>query len=137
MANLRLQGRVRVTEDDLQATYQRLVQQERSQLDFRAAQIVIGIPEGADSQLVAERRALANRLQQRANAGEEFSELARRYSDDAASKKVGGLLPLQKPIELPEGIARSVVSLELGRASRPIRYENSFVVLKLIERAPS
>lgn len=137
MANLRLQGRIRVTEDDLQSTYQRLVMQERAQLDFRAAQLVLVIPRGADEATIAQKRALANQLQARANAGEDFSELVRKYSDDEASKQFGGLLPPQKPIEQPEPIARAAMHLELGRASRPIRFKNTFIILKLIERAPS
>jgi peptidyl-prolyl cis-trans isomerase SurA len=137
MANLRLQGRIRVTEDDIQATYQRLLRQERAELEFRAAQIVLAVPNGADKQTLDRQRALANQLQSRANAGEDFSELVRAYSQDEASKRSGGLLPPQKPIEMPEPIARAVMNLDLGRASRPIRYNDSIIVLKLIERAPS
>lgn len=137
MANLRLQGRVRVTDDDLRSTYQRLMLQERSQLDFRAAQIVIAIPPGADKATVQQKQALANSVRRRANAGEDFAALVAQYSDDQASKKFGGLLPTQKPIEQPENLARAVMNLDLGRTSRPIRNGNAFVLLKLIERAPS
>jgi peptidyl-prolyl cis-trans isomerase SurA len=137
MANLRLQGRVRVTEDDVRSTYQRLVLQERAELNCRAAQIVVAIPAGADEKVVAEKRALADSLRRRADAGEDFAALVAQYSDDAATKRVGGLLPSQKPAEQPEAIARAVMSLELGRSSPPVRFGNSFVVLKLIERDPS
>ena len=137
MANLRLQGRVRVTDDDIRSTYQRLLMQERSQLDFRAAQIVIAIPPGADKATIQRKREFASTLQRRANGGEDFAGLVAQYSDDQASKKFGGLLPTQKPIEQPESMARAVMNLDLGRTSRPIRHGNSFVLLKLIERAPS
>jgi peptidyl-prolyl cis-trans isomerase SurA len=60
-----------------------------------------------------------------------------KYSEDEASKRVGGLLPPQKPIEQPEPIARAAMNLELGSTSRPIRYNQTFIILKLIERAPS
>ncbi len=137
MANLRLQGRIRVTDDDLQSTYQRIVLDERSQLDFRAAQLVIAIPNPDDEKVVAEKRALAYELRRRANAGEDFAELVRTYSDDPKAQQSGGLLPPQKPSEQPEAIARAAMNLELGHASRPIRVQNSFIILKLIERAPS
>jgi peptidyl-prolyl cis-trans isomerase SurA len=137
MANLRLQGRVRVTDDDLRSSYQRLVLQERSQLDFRAAQIVLIIPHGADEETVTAKRDLARELRRRATAGEDFRELVLKYSEDEASKRVGGLLPPQKPIEQPEPIARAAMNLELGSTSRPIRYNQTFIILKLIERAPS
>ena len=137
MANLRLQGRIRVTEDDIKSSYQRLMLQERSQLDFRAAQIVVAIPAGADKAAIQEKLELANELRRRANAGEDFAALVAQYSDDQASKKFGGLLPPQKPIEQPENIARAVMNLELGRTSRPIRNGHAFVLLKLIERAAS
>ena len=137
MANLRLQGRVRVTDDDIRASYQRLLMQERSQLDFRAAQIVIEIPPGADKATIQEKQELANSLRRRANNGEDFAALVAQYSNDQASKKFGGLLPTQKPIEQPENIARAVMNLNLGHTSRPIRHGHAFVLLKLIERAPS
>ncbi|HEU5073131.1 MAG TPA: peptidylprolyl isomerase [Polyangiaceae bacterium] len=137
MANLRLQGRVRVTEDDIRSTYQRLLLQERSQLDYRAAQLVIEIPPGADKATIRQKQELANALRERANNGEDFAGLVAQYSDDPASKKFGGLLPTQKPIEQPQHLARAVMNLDLGRTSRPIRHGNTFVLLKLIERAPS
>src|SRR5262245_61041624 len=41
MLNLRIQGRLRVTDDDVRGAYQRLVIEERKQLGFRAAWIRI------------------------------------------------------------------------------------------------
>lgn len=137
MANLRLQGRIRITEEDLKTTYRHLVLEERSQLDFRAAQLVIQVPAGASKATILAKRRLAMQLSQRANRGEDFRQLVQQYSEDEPSRKVGGLLPPQKPIQLPEALARPVMNLDLGEASSPLYYDGSFVVLKLIERDPS
>ena len=137
MANLRLQGRIRITEEDLKSTYRQLVLEERSQLDFRAAQLVIRIPSGADKATVVAKRRLAMQLSQRANRGEDFRQLVEQYSEDEPTRRVGGLLPPQKPIQLPKALARPIMNLDLGEASSPLMYDGSFVVLKLIEREPS
>jgi peptidyl-prolyl cis-trans isomerase SurA len=137
MANLRLQGRIRITEEDLKSTYRSLLLEERSQLDFRAAQVVIAIPAGASKATIQAKRRLALQVSRRASQGEDFRQLVEQYSDDQASKAVGGLLPPQKPIQLPNELSRPIMNLDVGEATPPLKYNGSFVVLKLIERGSS
>jgi peptidyl-prolyl cis-trans isomerase SurA len=130
LMNLRLQGRIRITEQDLRAAYRDLVMQERRRLAFRLAWVTIDTARTNASEL-------AERIAEQAQAGADFAELARRYSSDADTRKVGGLLPTQKPGSLPASLDRAALGLDVGEVSSPLRLGSHFVVLKLVERQQS
>jgi peptidyl-prolyl cis-trans isomerase SurA len=132
LVSLRLQGRIRITDEDLRAHYRKLEIEERQKLDVRAAWIVI---RGSGS--AKERRALAERIADEARRGD-FSLLARRYSDDVQTKERGGALgPLMSPSKLPGQLARVSLNLEVGEASAAHRIGPDYVILKVLERAES
>ena len=132
LVSVRLQGRIRITEEDLRTLYRKLEIEERQKLDVRAAWIVIS---GAGT--ARERRALAERVADEARSGN-FAELARRYSDDAQTRDLGGALgPLVAPSKLPPQLGRASLSLEVGETSAALKVGQDYVILKLLERAPS
>jgi peptidyl-prolyl cis-trans isomerase SurA len=132
LMNLRLQGRIRVTEDDLRAEYREAVAEERKRLEFRVAWVHIPPGKSAEAQ-----RDLATRVVQEARSGADFAELARTYSSDARTRRNGGLLPSMRPGMLVPEVDRAVLGLEVGEVSAPIRVDEQLVVVKLIERDES
>ncbi len=132
LLNVRLQGRIRVTDEDLQAAYRKLELEERGQLKLRLAWIVI---RGANHSQV-EARGLAEQAATRAQR-EDFGALARALSEDAASRANGGALPQGKPEQLPPDLARASLSLAAGQVSPAFRSGGDFIVLKVLEREPS
>ncbi len=137
LLELRVKGQVRVTEESMRTMYARLQRQERLQLDYSPQWIVLRIPPEADMDAVAERRLLAERLVREARAGRDFAELARRYSDDAATQPRGGHLGSRQPGELEVPIERVAASLGVGEISDPFRFADAFVVLRIADRAES
>lgn len=137
LLELRVKGQVRVTEEDMRILYDRLQRQERRTLAYSPQWIVVRIPTDADAAAVAERRALAERLAREARAGGDFAELARRYSDDAATRPRGGHLGPRQPGELEIPIERVAASLEVGEVSAPFRFADAFVVMRIDQRDPS
>jgi peptidyl-prolyl cis-trans isomerase SurA len=133
LINVRLQGRIRVTEDDLRQAYRQIEIEEREKLAVRAAWIFVAVPPGASPAVIAERRAFAERLSRDA-ARADFAELVRTHSDDLASKRTGGELARAKAIELPPALKRLMVSLEPGQVSGAVRVNGGFGVFKLLER---
>jgi len=130
LVSVRLQGRIRITDEDLRAHYRKLEVEERQKLDVRVALIVIA---GATK----ERRTFAERLAEQARRGD-FAELARAYSDDPPTKEQGGDLgPATSPGKLPAQIARASLILEVGEVSIPLRIGDNYVILKVLERAES
>jgi peptidyl-prolyl cis-trans isomerase SurA len=137
MLNLRVQGRMRISEDDMHAAYRRAVQEERRKLEFRAAWIRLQIPPGSGPDGVEEVRATAAQLSARARAGADFAELARTYSSDLATRDQGGLLAPMQPGELPPEVDGALLGMEVGEVTAPLRQGDAWLVLKLIERGAS
>lgn len=133
--NLRMQGRVRISEDDMIRAYERLRRDERRSLGYRAAWIRLPIPQGAGS---AERvHRLAERVVSQARAGVEFAQLAQRFSADQATRDRGGLLPPTEPGATPPAVAAAVQALEPGDTSEPVKLGGAWAVFRLVEREPS
>ena len=134
LMNLRIQGRVRVTEDEVRTSYDRLVADERKQLGFRAAWIRVSAPRNLEPEALKARRELADTVVAEAHGGVDFSDLAKRYSGDSATRNSGGLLGSLKPVQLPSAVDSVALSLEPGVVSQPIRVDDDIIVLKLLER---
>lgn len=135
--NVRLQGRIRISEDDVRAEYQQLVSSERQQLEFRAAVIRLDLPATATSTETAKLLAQARALAEQARNGDDFSELSRSHSTDAATRESAGLLPSMRPAQLPPELQSVVLKLEVGEVGAPVRSGNTLVIIKLLERAES
>jgi peptidyl-prolyl cis-trans isomerase SurA len=135
--NLRLQGRLRISEDDLRAEYQQLVASERQRLEFRAAVIRIEIPIDSTAAEAQALLARARSVAELARKGSDFAELSRTYSTDPTLEASGGLLPPMQPSQLPPELQRVVSSMDVGEVSAPVRSADTYVILKLLERSPS
>ena len=133
LLNLRVQGRIRVTEEDVRTMYRKLVMDERRKLGFSAAWIRIDAPP-ADKGAAREKRAQAESLAAQARAGADFGSLARDKSDDARSRGRGGQLGQLRPGRLPPAIDAALMNLEPGQVSSSVRVGDSFFVVKLIAR---
>lgn len=132
LLNVRLQGRIRITDEDLKSAYQKLELEERGQLPVRLGIIVIrGASHGA-----AEARKLADDAALRARR-EDFASVARAISEDPSTRASGGALAKSQPAALPADLARAASSLAVGQQSPPFRRGGDFVIVKVLERDPS
>jgi peptidyl-prolyl cis-trans isomerase SurA len=137
LLSLRIQGRLRVTEEDVRQAYQRLVVEERRQLGFKAAIIRVSAPHNLAPKELKARRDEADRVVEAARHGEDFTLLARKYSDDATTKAQGGFLGSLRPGQLPAALDAVALSLDMGGISEPVRFGSDFVILKLVSRDES
>lgn len=134
LINLRLQGRIRVTEEDLQSAYRKLVVEERAKQLMTPAWIAI--PAGSSPAEQRRQRALAEQIAEQAKTGD-FAALARAHSADASSRQNGGVLQRLRPQELPPALGRVALGLEPGQVAPAVRVGDHFVVLKVVEREES
>jgi peptidyl-prolyl cis-trans isomerase SurA len=134
LINVRLQGRIRVIDEDLRDAYRKLVMEERQRLGLTPAWIVINV--GASGAEQREKRALAERVAEAARR-EDFAELARRYSEDAATRDNGGALKPVHVTDLPPALGRIAMGLEAGQSSAVVRVGDRYVVFKVLKRDPS
>jgi peptidyl-prolyl cis-trans isomerase SurA len=130
LVNVRLQGRIRVTDEDLKLAYRKIVLDDRQKLGLRVATIVI--PAGNDGS----GRALAERVAEAARS-QDFAQLARQFSQDRATRDLGGQLPQSKLSDLPPAIARASLQLEVGEASVPMRVGDDYVIVRVNSRDAS
>lgn len=129
-----VQGRIRITDAEIDAT----IEKERSSAgmatEFNIAQVLVSVPEGASVAEAADRLRLANTVYARVKSGESFEDVARAISEDG-NKALGGVIGLRGADRLPEVFVAQVRNLKAGElAAAPLRTGAGFHVLKLVER---
>lgn len=124
LIQLRVRGRVRVTEQDARAAYAhwaREVERE-SPVDLRI--LVLQVPQGATPQTVQARQVLAEDLSRRGKSGEDFCELVLQYSEDPTTKQTcGSRGPVPKGALFPE-LQQAADALKPGETSAPISFRD-------------
>jgi parvulin-like peptidyl-prolyl isomerase len=131
--NIAVGSRVTISDEDVKAYYDRHMKSGEN-VQVRASHIFISIPEGSDAAAVAEKHAQAQKLLERAKAGEDFAKLAREFSDDPATRGEGGDLGYFGRDMLPKAIEEMVFAMQVGDIRGPVRADRGFHVIKLVDR---
>jgi parvulin-like peptidyl-prolyl isomerase len=129
---VRLQGRVQVRDEDVRKAYREIVFQERKNLGFSAAWILVRPQSAAQSA-----QELANEVMGELRAGRDFAELAHQYSADKKTAGKGGQLGRFAPGKLPVPIERALMNLEPGETTVPIHIGDSYAIVRLVSRDES
>jgi peptidyl-prolyl cis-trans isomerase SurA len=131
--NIAVGSRVTISDDDVKAYYERHLK-SGANVQVRASHIFVSIPDGADAATVTEKQAHAQKLLERAQAGEDFAKLARESSDDPATRAEGGDLGYFGKDMLPKAIEEMVFAMKPGEVRGPVRADRGFHVIKLVDR---
>jgi peptidyl-prolyl cis-trans isomerase SurA len=131
--NIAVGSRVNISDDEVRAYYERHMK-DGSNVQVRAAHVFVAIPDGADAATVADKQAQAQKILERAKAGEDFAKLARETSDDAATRNDGGDLGYFGKDMLPKAIEEVVFAMKVGDVRGPIRVDRGFHVIKVVDR---
>lgn len=101
--------------------------------EYRLANILIPVPEAADSETIREAEALAEDTYQQLQQGADFAKLAvaRSASENALD---GGEMGWRKAAQLPPPFDNLVRELALGEVTRPVRTPPGFIMVKLMEK---
>jgi parvulin-like peptidyl-prolyl isomerase len=131
MIQQQVREKIDVPDADIKAAYDAhkadfTVAKERLKL----AQILIAVPPNASAKQVAEAQKKAEMVRARAAKGEDFNDLARKYSDDD-SKSSGGELGWFEPSDVMDQILSGVKPLKPGQISPTIRTSHGFHIVKL------
>jgi peptidyl-prolyl cis-trans isomerase SurA len=100
--------------------------------EYNLGHILVAIPESADTAQVAERTARAEGIYERAQAGEDFAQLAIAYSD-AGTALEGGALGWRNAGQLPSFVADLIPTMQPGQVTEPIRTPSGLHLFKLLE----
>ncbi|SDZ77118.1 SurA N-terminal domain-containing protein [Microbulbifer marinus] len=112
-----------VSEQDVRAQYEQEVANFQADIRRHAAHILL---EDANKDKVAE-------VQAKLDAGEDFTELAKTYSDDLGSRDEGGDLGFTSGDVFPEEFEAALASLEVGQVSGPVTTDSGTHFIKLLE----
>jgi len=91
-----------------------------------------GVPEQRDiAHILVKKKALADSLYARVKAGEDFSKLAKQYSQDPGSKAQGGKLTISKG-QTVGPFDQTAFLLKTGAYSRPVKTEFGYHIIKAL-----
>lgn len=129
-----VEARVRVSEADID---EHLAQQHSQQNDplvqnINLAQLLVAVPENASAQQEAALKATAQKLRERAAAGEDFAALVQQHS--AAERRDGGAMGLRRGDRYPGLFLQATKDLPVGGVSEPVRSGAGFHILKVLQR---
>ncbi|MGC9215758.1 peptidylprolyl isomerase [Acidithiobacillus sp.] len=94
--------------------------------EVKTAMIVL---RAGNSLQLQEAEARAQDIQQALQSGTRFSELARSYSQDPRTATNGGEMGWVAPGQLPDSLERTLLTLQPGGVSNPIREGNAIYIL--------
>jgi peptidyl-prolyl cis-trans isomerase SurA len=132
--NLRIRGRIKITEAEARQFYNDQVRDVRANGKFEGAHILVRLGEGAGAADTKEANGRAQQIKDRISEGEEFAEVARTESEDKVTAPRGGSLGELDPGVIPSTLDRAFLDLEVDEIAGPIRTAAGFHVIKLISR---
>lgn len=129
---------IKPTEGDLKQYYQKNLRQFSEPEQLKVAHILVALPEKpTEEQSKAANEKLAL-LKKDLQAGKDFADLAKQYSDDAVSAKKGGeLAEFTKGEMIPEFEKAAFELKKSGQISEPVRSSFGIHLIKLIAHTPS
>ncbi len=105
-----------------------------SALELNLAHILVAVPENANDQQLGQLRAKAQRILERARAGEDFLKLARETSDAPGAAQTGGQVGLRTADRYPPLFVQATQSLQEGGVSDVVRSGAGFHIVKVLEK---
>lgn len=100
----------------------------------RCGQILIRLNQHASYQEEQRVRDLAYSLYDQLRNGANFEELAKKYSDDEATKANGGMFPLVMRGQTLEEVENKIFSMQPGEISEPVLSPFGYHIIKVIGR---
>lgn len=136
LIQLRVRGRVRVTEQDARAAYDHWLKETGGQALAEVRVLAMRIQPGWTEAILNARMALAADLAQRARGGEDFCGLVRDFSDDTQTKNSCGSRGPQPLGSVVPALADLVRTMHAGEIGGPVRIENEAIVLVQLATEP-
>jgi peptidyl-prolyl cis-trans isomerase SurA len=132
--NLRVRGRVNISEQRARDYYNNQVRDVRQSAWYQGAHILIPVPANAKAIDVARLRKKATTLLESIKNGKSFEDVAKESSADKATAQYGGHLGKRMPGDIPKILNQAFLNMEPGEIAGPIRTSAGFHILKLASR---
>ena len=125
LIQLRVRGRVRVTDQDARNAYTHYVKDATQQQPVDLKIIVLQVPPGSTAQTAAARQTFAEELAIRARRGDDFCKLVQDYSEDPSTKNTcgsRGAVPMNVLFPDLQNVAKSLKAV--GDTADPINFRD-------------
>jgi peptidyl-prolyl cis-trans isomerase SurA len=125
-------GRINISPRELETFLSRQQNAPDRNAEYNVSHILISVPVTASPEQIEARDARAREVFEKAQAGEDFAQLAVTYSDSSTNIE-GGSLGWRRGAQLPSIVAEQVVKMKPGEVSEPIRTPSGFHLFRLNE----
>ena len=122
---------VAVTDDEIRQYYDDNRETYSTEKTVEASHILLRVAADAPETTVAARQAEAVKIYDLINAGRDFADCAREYSEDTASAAKGGALGPFKKQELVAPFAEQAFAMKAGEISRPVRTQFGWHIIRV------
>ncbi len=128
--------KILVKPSDIATFYEKNPDRFQQAESVRVAHILVLVPQGADEKTRAAAKARAETALKAAKAGQDFAQLARRYSNDASAQRGGDLGFIPKGQMVP-AFEAAAFALAPGQVSDLVETQFGYHVIKGLEKRPS
>jgi len=128
----RYEDEAEISDAELEKTYRRSRSAFEIPEQVHAAHILIKVPANADAATREAKRTKIDEILTKANAGEDFAALAKRYSEDS-SKSQGGDLGFFPRGQMVKPFENAAFSLPAGQISEVVTTQFGFHIIKVLE----
>ncbi|HEY4382570.1 MAG TPA: peptidyl-prolyl cis-trans isomerase [Acidobacteriaceae bacterium] len=123
-------GKQPVTDADIQAYYSAHAAEYKTEEQVKTRHILINARTGVDAQTDAAAKAKAQDVLKQVQAGGNFAELAKKYSDDPGSKDTGGELPMMPTAGLDPAYGKAAMALNPGQTSGLVKSSFGYHIIQ-------
>ena len=141
LIQLRVRGRVRITEQDARAAYTHFVRESTQQQPVDLKIIVLQIPPGASPETAKARAVLAEQLVIQARRGDDYCDIVANYSEDPTTKNTCGSRGAVPMAMLFPELQKVALSLKPGETGDPLPFRDpmgnsAVLVVQLASQQP-
>ena len=129
----RVAERIQVTDQEIQNFLASDLGKMQLSAEFRLANILIPVPEGASPSAIQAAERQAQEVYQQLQQGADFAQLAIAQSASETALE-GGEMGWRKAGQLPPPFDRMISALGVGQVTEPLRTPGGFIMLKLLDK---
>lgn len=133
LIGMKVRSKIKVSDEDVRAEYARQTKVDEADFEVHARHIVIQVAKDATAAVEQDAQARALALAKRAQAGEDFVELAKKHSE-GPSKADGGDVGFFRRGEMVAAFDKVAFTLAPGKVSDPVRSPFGWHVIQVVER---
>ncbi|HEY5600183.1 MAG TPA: peptidylprolyl isomerase, partial [Candidatus Manganitrophaceae bacterium] len=138
LSDQEVRSKIKISDDEMKTYYNEHREQFKIPEQVRLRLLLVGVDPSALEADWEKARVKAQGFSARAKKGEDFSELAQKFSDDKPTKDRGGDTGLLHQGRLPyEELERVAYAQKIGSVSDPVRTLYGYVIFRVEEKKPA